>query len=51
MMDFLSAALRPSGRDRVRNVEEGLSGSTRQFPHTSQTAVSHLMLFIHTYIK
>ncbi|KAH7388854.1 hypothetical protein BKA66DRAFT_569165 [Pyrenochaeta sp. MPI-SDFR-AT-0127] len=29
-MDFLPSALRPNGRDRVRNVEDGLSGSTLQ---------------------
>lgn len=31
-MEYLPSALRPQGRDRVRHVEDGLSGSTLQHP-------------------
>ncbi|KAL6703995.1 hypothetical protein ACN47E_008846 [Coniothyrium glycines] len=31
-MNYLPSALRPRGRDRVRNVEDGLSGTSLQFP-------------------
>ncbi|CAO2650342.1 Nn.00g016340.m01.CDS01 [Neocucurbitaria sp. VM-36] len=31
-MDFLPSVLRPNGRDRARNVEDGMSGDTLQYP-------------------
>lgn len=48
-MDFLPSALRPNGRDRARNVEDGLSGDTLQFPGPPQ--LSSRRATVNSYFK